>query len=747
VPGRRLRAPFRLARLVAALAALAPLACPGGDRPAGSLAGRRVAAEELARRDLAQRLTVAGLARVAHSVRELPHKQVLFGDLHVHTTYSLDAFAMELPIMELQGIHTPADACDFARHCAGLDFFALTDHAESLIPEHWAATKQAVRECNALAGDAGDPDLIAFTGFEWTQVDTAPNRHWGHKNVIFHGSAEAELPARPIGSRADEGIGVFANVSQATRARFLDPLHWKEYADLAWLVERVRSQPLCAQGVDTRELPPGCAENAPTPEELYRKLDEWGFPALVIPHGNAWGLYTPTTASWEKALTPAQHDPERQRLLEIMSGHGSSEEYRAWRPARVAEGDALACPEPTAEFLPCCWQAGELMRSRCGALPAAECEAQVAEARRLALAAGPQYRLVFPEAAPEEWLDCDQCRDCFKPAFAQRPTETAQYAMALSNFAARGADGRPLRFRFGFIASTDDHTARPGTGYKQYERRKMTMSTGPARGPMGSPFGEARDPDRPQPAEFSYPVPDGERVASFTYPGGILAVHAEARSRDAVWQALRHREVYGTSGPRMLLWFDLANAPDGPAPMGSEVALSEAPRFEVRAAGAFRQRPGCAAPAAASLPAERLAYLCAGECENPGDERHPITAIEVVRIRPQRTPGEPVAGLIEDPWRSFACKPSAAGCTVAFEDPDFAASGRDAVYYVRALQEPTPAINGANLRTRFDASGNAVSVAPCYGDWRTPLDDECLAPVRERAWSSPIFVNFAAGAR
>jgi hypothetical protein len=78
---------------------------------------------------------------------------------------------------------------------------------------------------------------------------------------------------------------------------------------------------------------------------------------------------------------------------------------------------------------------------------------------------------------------------------------------------------------------------------------------------------------------------------------------------------------------------------------------------------------------------------------------------------------------------------------VHFEDDEFAAAGRDALYYVRAVQEETPAINGDGMRTEFDAQGRAVSVRPCYGDARTPLDDECLAPAQERAWSSPIFVN------
>jgi hypothetical protein len=87
------------------------------------------------------------------------------------------------------------------------------------------------------------------------------------------------------------------------------------------------------------------------------------------------------------------------------------------------------------------------------------------------------------------------------------------------------------------------------------------------------------------------------------------------------------------------------------------------------------------------------------------------------------------------------CDPNPAGCVVRFDDPEWKASARDALYYVRALQEPTPAINGGGLRTRFDSGGNPVSIDICYGDARTPLDDECLAPAQERAWSSPIFID------
>jgi hypothetical protein len=80
---------------------------------------------------------------------------------------------------------------------------------------------------------------------------------------------------------------------------------------------------------------------------------------------------------------------------------------------------------------------------------------------------------------------------------------------------------------------------------------------------------------------------------------------------------------------------------------------------------------------------------------------------------------------------------------VQFEDPDFVASGRDAVYYVRALEEPSASVNAGHLRCRYDESGDCVEVDPCYGDYRTESSDDCTVPIQERAWSSPIYIDAA----
>ena len=699
-------------------------------------------------------------AATARKLESGSEKQILFGDLHVHTTFSPDAYMTSLPMLQGEGTHPPADACDFARFCSSLDFWSINDHAEGITPEHWRETVATIRQCNQVAGASADPDVVAFLGWEWTQVGNTPADHYGHKNVVLRDLDDGQIPVRPI-------------ASGGMTARALQPLPWmqrallaatggnRSYVDAATYLSEIERATPCPEGVPVRELPADCVESAATPSDLFAKLDEWGHEAMVIPHGTTWGFYTPPGSTWDKQLNRVQHDPDRQTLVEIFSGHGNSEEYRDWEAVTYDADGKPHCPAPTPNYLPSCWRAGEIIRGRCRAenLPPSTCDERAAEARANFVAAGLMGPLTVPGATAQDWLDAGQCRDCFLPAFNYRPGNSVQYMMALTNF---DDPEDPLRFRFGFIGSSDNHTARPGTGYKEYARQDMTETAGP-------PDDEWRSRLAPKPVApvaSSHELGDlanvpvfqrleTERQASFFMTGGLVAVHSAGRDRGAIWDALDRREVYATSGERILLWFDLVNppayvradsgAPATVAPMGSEVSLDVPPRFRVRAAGSFEQLPGCPDWSAEALGPERLRSLCRGECYHPSDKRKRITRIEVVRIRPQTRPGEPVESLVDDPFLVLPCPASQEGCTAEFEDPDFVASGRDALYYVRAIQEATPAVNAGNLRCERGEDGECASVDPCYGDFRTPFDEDCLAPAEERAWSSPIFVDWSRG--
>lgn len=715
--------------------------CRGEHQGPGEIQGPAVPAASIQERTERQRAALRTLAPA-----EALQKQILWGDLHVHTTFSADAFLRSLPMLQGEGVHPPADACDFARYCSALDFWSINDHAEALTPRHWRETKEAIRQCNARAGDPRNPDVVAFLGWEWSQVGQTPETHYGHRNVILRHLDEERVPKRPISALDDQLIGGLRQ-PPPLRQRILFPiLDWsnrQRYFDFGYFTRENIRTPICPRGIDTRQLPEDCHEAAPTPEELFEKLAHWGGEALVIPHGTTWGFYTPPGTTFDKQLSGRRHDPSRQFLFEIYSGHGSSEEYRDWKAIDFdAQGNPV-CPPPTSDYLPCCWQAGEIIRKRCGDIPAAECEQRVAEARTNYLHAGVAGHLTVPGAEASDWLDCGQCRTCFNPAFNYRPGNSAQYILALTNF----EEGK-RRFRFGFLASSDNHTARPGTGYKEFARRRMTEAAGARDAawrkrllPLQSPSPKSRAIDPQRMGLQPFQLLEFERQASFFMTGGLVAVHAEGRDRDSIWRALQRREVYGTSGDRILLWFDLLNGPNGPVPMGGETPMAETPRFRIRAVGAFQQQPGCPQVSLQALPAERLERLCRGECYHPGDERHRITEIHVVRIRPQEDPGESIAQLIEDPWRRFECPASTAGCEVEFDDPDFVPGRREFIYYVRALQEPTLAVNAGGIRCKFDETGNCVQADPCYGDYRTPYDDDCLWPNQERAWSSPIYLQ------
>ena len=176
--------------------------------------------------------------------------------------------------------------------------------------------------------------------------------------------------------------------------------------------------------------------------------------------------------------------------------------------------------------------------------------------------------------------------------------------------------------------------------------------------------------------------------------------------------------------------------------MGTETSKKENPVFEVKALGSFKQKPGCPDYKLGNLSSEKIKTLCKNECYNPSEERNVITRIEVIKITPQNSNNEDIDKLIMDPWKTIDCPKEGNGCRVRFSDEDYSSDKRDSVYYVRAIEEPSLRINAGNLRCDFDELGNCKKVNICYGSYKTSREDNCTMMSEERAWSSPIYVNY-----
>ena len=74
-------------------------------------------------------------------------------------------------------------------------------------------------------------------------------------------------------------------------------------------------------------------------------------------------------------------------------------------------------------------------------------------------------------------------------------------------------------------------------------------------------------------AGTEFPIPDGQTA----YKAGLMAVLATERTREAVWDAMWNRRVIATTGPRILLDYELNGSP-----MGSELDATSSPGLAER---------------------------------------------------------------------------------------------------------------------------------------------------------------------
>ncbi|MDG2332949.1 MAG: DUF3604 domain-containing protein [Myxococcota bacterium] len=285
-------------------------------------------------------------------------------------------------------------------------------------------------------------------------------------------------------------------------------------------------------------------------------------------------------------------------------------------------------------------------------------------------------------------------------------------------------------FKLGFIGSTDTHSATPGAS-----------------------------------EEDDYLGHLGRRDAGYRNvqdhfadnPGGLAVVWAEENSRDALFEAMRRRETYATSGTRPVLRFfggfeldaDACQGEDFVAhgyakgvPMGGDLAQPSGvgnPRFLMAAL----KDPG--SPGRPGLDLQRI-QIIKGWVGEDGASRE-----EVIDVA-----GGPLGVAGVDPE---TCAPTGRGhgqlCSV-WEDPDFDPA-EPAFYYARLLENPSCRWStlqcqaaGVNpfsdaCETQADAATAAAQDTGAIGDvyGRCCLDEAeepFYSPViQERAWSSPIW--------
>ena len=302
-------------------------------RGAGDVLDTRLPPQIIAQKKAAQK-------NIRRATRSTSKKQILFGDFHVHTTFSFDAFLVSLPMLQGRGAHPPADACDFARFCSNLDFWSINDHAEGISPANWEDTKRSIRQCDEVAGDENNKDLVSFLGWEWTQAGPTPKNHYGHKNVIMRDVEEDKTPTRPISSSPPEDInalGLRDFISGASKtSNFLLALaapggQRSDYLEFNRFSQEIIDVDDCPKGVHVRELPKNCFESTQTPKNSSPNLTNGTCPPsssrtaqhgasirrLAVPMTSSSSLKTPNgkrslrssldTATPNNISTSAQH--------------------------------------------------------------------------------------------------------------------------------------------------------------------------------------------------------------------------------------------------------------------------------------------------------------------------------------------------------------------------------------------------------------------------------------------------------
>lgn len=647
------------------LSALALLGC-GGDPPpppAGTSTGPGVTTSTTA-----EGVDETGFDLVFPGIPDLepptpvcddhdPARQLLWGDLHVHTAFSFDAWLhdvrtdpdqayrfakgepVSLPPLDERGEPTQVVQLD-----RPLDFAAVTDHAEFLAEVQACVTPGTAAYDSPLCTDYRANQNGALVTFGLQLGLPAPARF---AEICRDGGLDCEALGQEVWQRTIDAAQAHQDGGPECGFTTFVGYEWSGMQSLSNLHRNV-----IFRGAQVPAMPLSYYE-APSAQALWDALGAQclegvpGCDVLAIPHNSNWSNgrlfrveYPGAGSEAEQAAARAAMEP----LVEVFQHKGDSE-------CMNGLSGILGAPDELCEF--------EKLRVP----PFEDCMDGIGSN---GMVGG----------------GCVSRRDFMRGALLEGLREQARLGV------------NP--FQLGFIASTDTHNGTPGL-----------VDEDAFVGHVGREDGDAL-------ARLTGEVPAGPRNG----PGGLVAVWATENTRDAIFDALRRRETYGTSGPRMAVRVfggaelpedlcdhaDLvAQADAGGVPMGGVLPPGNGapPRVVI---SALRDPQG--------LPLQR-AQVIKGWIDRSG-----LGHVEVF----DAAGGD--NGATVDP---VTCEPQGEGadslCAV-WTDPAFD-PGVPAYYYVRVLENP---------RCRW-------SVADCQAlrAAAPPVCDELPTAIQERAWTSPIW--------
>jgi hypothetical protein len=320
----------------------------------------------------------------------------------------------------------------------------------------------------------------------------------------------------------------------------------------------------------------------------------------------------------------------------------------------------------------------------------------------------------FEKYSPPDFTDCEDGTGMgFSLGYGcVARTDFARYAVAAGLAEKQQLGVNP--YKLGFIGSTDTHNGSPG----DVEENNFVGSRG---------------------LKDNSPQKRLKQSNLRINPGGLVGVWATENTRDAIFDSMRQREVFATSGPRMTVRFFASW--EGFASSDREDAL---PWCEQTDAIATAYRNGVAMGGELEKPAgrEQSPFFAIQAQRDPGTVTQPgglLQRLQIVKVialangaykqQVYEVAGDPDSKAGVD---TGSCKPYGEGmdtlCTV-WQDPDFDAE-QSAAYYARVIENPSCRWNHFACLENQDPQ-----IARMCADSKAPKT------VQERAWSSPIWYS------